>query len=50
VDRKEYPLIPTSVYGKKVPEGYEEAMSTITVEKAFRKVLKLLRDQGDLQD
>lgn len=49
-DRKEYPLIPTSVYGKKVPEGYEEAMSTITVEKAFRKVLKLLRDQGDLQD
>ena len=49
-DLKKYPLIPTSVYGKKVPEGYERAMESISVEKVFRKILKLLREQGDLTD
>ena len=49
-DLEAYPLIPTSVYGKKVPEGYEKAMESITVEKVFRRVLKLLREQGDLTD
>lgn len=28
-DRRNYPLIPTSIYGNKMPEGYEKAMETI---------------------
>jgi len=28
-DRQQYPLIPTSVYGNKVPEGYEDVMRSI---------------------
>ena len=28
-DREQFPLIPTSVYGNKVPAGYERAMETI---------------------
>ena len=31
-DREQYPLIPTSVYGNKVPEGYEDVMRSIGVE------------------
>ena len=31
-DRKLYPKLPTSVYGNKTVEGYEDAMRTITVE------------------
>ena len=29
-DREKYPLLPTSVYGNKVVDGYEEVMRTIT--------------------
>ena len=32
-DRTQYPLLPTSVYGDKKVEGYEDAMRTISVEK-----------------
>ena len=31
-DRKQYPLLPTSVYGNKVVPGYDDAMRTIAVE------------------
>lgn len=41
-DRKQYPLIPTSVYGNKFPTGYDEAMKTITPEKVVQKVRELL--------
>ena len=41
-DRKAYPLIPTSVYGNKVPEGYEEAMKTIKPEEILGKLKGLL--------
>ncbi len=38
-DLKKYPLLPTSVYGNKFPEGYENVMETISpttvVEKVF---------------
>lgn len=37
-DRKLYPKLPTSVYGNKIIEGYEEAMRTITVEKIISKI------------
>lgn len=45
-DLEQYPLIPTSVYGNKVPSGYEDAMKTITpgtVVKRIKKVLTLER-------
>ena len=32
-DRKQYPLLPTSIYGDKKVSGYEDAMRTISVEK-----------------
>ncbi len=37
-DLKKYPQIPTSVYGKTVPEGYEDAMRTITPEMVVKKI------------
>ena len=30
-DRDQYPLIPTSVYGNRSPEGYEKAINTVSV-------------------
>jgi ADP-heptose:LPS heptosyltransferase len=41
-DRKEYPLIPTSIYGNKFPKGYDDAMKTISPEKVVQKVRELL--------
>ena len=41
-DRSRYPLIPTSVYGKKVPKGYERAMETILPEHVLTKVNAVL--------
>lgn len=38
-DRNLYPKLPTSVYGNKIVEGYEDAMRTIAVEKVIIKVL-----------
>jgi ADP-heptose:LPS heptosyltransferase len=41
-DRKEYPLIPTSIYGNKFPKGYDDAMKTISPETVVQKVRELL--------
>tara|TARA_R110002051_G_scaffold73135_1_gene132675 strand:+ start:46802 stop:47851 length:1050 start_codon:yes stop_codon:yes gene_type:complete len=41
-NRDLYPLIPTSVYGNKVPEGYENAMETITPEQIVDKIKSVL--------
>lgn len=41
-DKEKYPLIPTSVYGNKVPEGYEEVMRTISPEKIIEKITFLI--------
>ncbi|WP_349523524.1 glycosyltransferase family 9 protein [Muricauda sp. NFXS6] len=41
-DREEYPLIPTSVYGNKVPQGYENAMNTIKPKDILEKLLGVL--------
>ncbi|MDC8002374.1 glycosyltransferase family 9 protein [Aequorivita todarodis] len=41
-DRKEYPLIPTSVYGNKFPKGYEEVMKTISPETVVSKIKEIL--------
>lgn len=40
-DREKYPLLPTSVYGNKKVEGYEDAMRSITVE----KVVTVIQDE-----
>lgn len=41
-DRSRYPLIPTSIYGKKVPKGYEHVMETILPEQVLNKVYSVL--------
>ena len=41
-DRKKYPAIPTSIYGNKMPEGYENAMKTIRPETVYMKIEELL--------
>jgi len=37
-DREKYPLLPTSVYGNKKVEGYEDVMRTIKVESILKKL------------
>lgn len=37
-DRNQFPLIPTSIYGNKQPEGYENAAASITVEEIVEKI------------
>ena len=41
-DRKEYGAIPTSIYGNKMPEGYENVMETIRPETVYTKIEELL--------
>ena len=41
-DLEKYPKIPTSVYGNKVPEGYEDVMRSIPPGKVVQKVLENL--------
>jgi len=41
-DREKFPLLPTSVYGNKKVEGYENAMRTILPEKIVEKVKAII--------
>ncbi len=41
-DRIKYPLIPTSIYGNKFPEGYENAMNTILPQNVVDSILETL--------
>ena len=41
-DRDKYPSIPTSVYGNKVPQGYEDVMRTILPDKVVEKITSLV--------
>ncbi|MNX46343.1 ADP-heptose--LPS heptosyltransferase 2 [compost metagenome] len=41
-DRNQYPKLPTSVYGNKVVEGYEDAMRTILPQQVVDKVVEQL--------
>lgn len=41
-DLSKYPKIPTSVYGNKVPEGYEDVMRSIPPEVVVRKLEEIL--------
>ena len=40
-DREKFPKLPTSVYGNKEVEGYQDAMRTISPEKIVAKVLSI---------
>jgi ADP-heptose:LPS heptosyltransferase len=37
-DREQFPLIPTSIYGNKYPEGYQEASRSIVPERVVEKI------------
>ena len=37
-DRNQFPLLPTSVYGNKIVEGYQDAMRTISPESVVEKI------------
>ena len=41
-DRSQFPKIPTSIYGNKMPLGYENAMTTISPEEVVAKVEEYL--------
>ncbi len=41
-DSKQYPLLPTSVYGNKFPEGYDKVMYTIKPKKVLQKLNNVL--------
>lgn len=41
-DRKQYPKIPTSIYGNKFPEGYQNAMRTFLPEQVISKINNLI--------
>ena len=41
-DLEKYPAIPTSVYGKTVPEGYEDVMRSIPPETVTNKIKQIL--------
>lgn len=49
-DRNLFPKLPTSVYGNKIVEGYEDVMRTITVEKiVFSVQLQLLNSKKNCE-
>jgi len=48
-DRTEFPLIPTSIYGNKMPAGYQKAMETIAPEQICEKILEILNVRSVLR-
>jgi hypothetical protein len=45
-NREQFPLIPTSVYGNKVPPGYEDVMQTIPPGQIYNRILQVLEENG----
>ena len=43
LDRKKYPLIPTSIYGNAIPSGYENAFRSLKPKKVIEKALEILK-------
>ena len=41
-DREKFPLIPTSIYGNKFPEGYENASGSVSVEDIVFKIKSVI--------
>jgi ADP-heptose:LPS heptosyltransferase len=47
-DRQKYPRIPTSVYGNKVPPGYDKSMETIPPDRVYGLIQEILAEiQGN---
>ena len=44
IDRNKYPKIPTSIFGNKIPKGYETAFRSIEPKEVIERALKLLND------
>lgn len=44
-NKEKFPLIPTSVYGNKLPKGYEKVMETILPEQVVEKIKSVLKNQ-----
>jgi ADP-heptose:LPS heptosyltransferase len=44
-DRKQYPLTPTSVYGNKFPDSYENAAASISIEKIISKIKSVIQSE-----
>lgn len=44
VDRKKYPLIPTSIYGNKYPKDYKNAAGSISAEEVVTKVKSVISE------
>jgi ADP-heptose:LPS heptosyltransferase len=44
IDRNLYPEIPTSIFGNKVPKGYEGAFRSIEPKEIIERALKMLED------
>ncbi|WP_347373649.1 glycosyltransferase family 9 protein [Aequorivita sp. Q41] len=44
-DSEKYPLIPTSIYGNKYPNGYDEVMKTIAPETVVLKIKEIVLKQ-----
>ncbi len=42
-EREKFPLIPTSIYGNKIPDGYERVMETILPEEVVAKIESALK-------
>ena len=42
IDRNHFPYIPTSIFGNKIPKGYENAFRTIDPKKVIEKALDIL--------
>ena len=43
LDRKKYPMIPTSVYGNVTPSGYENAFRSLKPKEVIEKALELVK-------
>ena len=42
-DRKKFPKIPSSAYGKKIPKGYQDVMRTIDLNEVIARCLEILK-------
>ncbi len=44
-DLRQFPYLPTSVYGNKAPEGYEKVMDSIPPERIYNRVMEILKEK-----
>jgi ADP-heptose:LPS heptosyltransferase len=47
LDRTKYPRIPTSIYGKKVPRGYQKAFRSLKPKGIIEKALEILSQENN---